>query len=77
MTRSSDRPGRLRQLTEDYWALAARLREGGGAARVARMHGRGQLSPRERVSALLDAEAPWFEIGLLVAHGVSWPVANA
>ena len=34
--------------------LAARLREGGGAARVAKMHEQGKLSPRERVARLLD-----------------------
>ena len=32
------------------------------------MHGRGQLSPRERLAGLLDPDAPWFEIGLLVAY---------
>jgi acetyl-CoA carboxylase carboxyltransferase component len=62
------RPGRLRALTSEYEALAARLREGGGAKRVARMHDRGQFSPRERVARLLDDGAPWFEIGLLVAY---------
>lgn len=61
------RSSRLRALSEEYLALAARLREGGGAKRVARMHKKGQLSPRERVSGLLDPGAPWFEIGLLVA----------
>jgi acetyl-CoA carboxylase carboxyltransferase component len=62
------RASRLRELTTEYLALAARLREGGGAARVAKMHQQGKLSPRERVTALLDPGAPWVEIGLLVAH---------
>ncbi|HEU4699921.1 MAG TPA: carboxyl transferase domain-containing protein [Gemmatimonadales bacterium] len=62
------RPGRLRALTEEYAALAARLREGGGAKRVARMHEKGQLAPRERVTRLLDPGAPWLEVGLLVAY---------
>ena len=65
---SAARAGRLRALTAEYDALAARLREGGGARRVERMHERGQLSPRERVALLLDEGAPWFEIGLLVAY---------
>ena len=65
---ATTRPSRLRALTEEYLALAARLREGGGAARVKRMHEKGQLSPRERVARLLDTGAPWFEIGLLVAY---------
>ena len=65
---AATRPSRLRELTAEYQALAARLAEGGGAARVAKMHGQGKLSPRERVRKLLDAGTHWFEIGLLVAH---------
>jgi 3-methylcrotonyl-CoA carboxylase beta subunit len=64
----SARPSRLRTLTDEYLTLAHKLREGGGAARVARMHKKGQLAPRERVTALLDPETPWLEIGLLVAY---------
>lgn len=69
MARSpSTAPGRLRELTAEYRTLAARLREGGGAMRVAKMHGKGQLSPRERVQQLCDPDSRWFEVGLLVAH---------
>ncbi len=64
----SSRVSRLRALTDEYRVLAAKLREGGGAQRVAKMHAKGQLAPRERVAQLLDPSAPWFEIGLLVAH---------
>ncbi len=59
---------RLRTLTEEYQRLAQRLREGGGAARVAKMHQQGKLAPRERVERLLDPGAPWLELGLLVAY---------
>jgi 3-methylcrotonyl-CoA carboxylase beta subunit len=59
---------RLRTLTDEYRALADQLRQGGGPDRVARMHKKGQLSPRERVAALLDPGVPWFEIGLLMAY---------
>src|SRR3954449_243981 len=59
---------RLRALSEEYRALAARLREGGGAARVAKMHQQGKLAPRERVERLLDPGEPWLELGLLVAY---------
>ncbi len=65
---AANRPSRLRTLVVEYHALAARLREGGGAKRVARMHEKGQLAPRERVAALLDPDTPWCEIGLLVAY---------
>ena len=55
-------------MTEEYRGLAARLEQGGGAARVARMHEQGKLSPRERVHGLLDTGGPWLELGLLVAY---------
>ena len=67
-TTSAPRPHRLRTLTDEYLALARKLREGGGAKRVQKMHEKGQLSPRERVQALLDPASPWLEIGLLVAY---------
>ncbi|HEX2250793.1 MAG TPA: acyl-CoA carboxylase subunit beta [Gemmatimonadales bacterium] len=60
--------GRLRALTEEYQRLAERLREGGGAQRVAKMHQQGKLAPRERVRQLVDRDAPWLELGLLVAY---------
>jgi 3-methylcrotonyl-CoA carboxylase beta subunit len=65
---AQSKPGRLRQLSDEYRRLAAKLREGGGAERVARMHKQGKLAPRERVEGLLDPGAPWLELGLLVAH---------
>jgi len=64
----ASKPTRLRTLTEQYRRLAAKLQEGGGAARVARMHQQGQLAPRERVLGLLDPGGPWLELGLLVAY---------
>ena len=66
-TSPSTRPSRLAALTGEYRALAERLREGGGAARAARMREQGRLPPRERVEQLLDPGAPWLELGLLVA----------
>jgi acetyl-CoA carboxylase carboxyltransferase component len=60
--------GRLRTLTEEYQQLARRLKQGGGSARVAKMHQQGKLAPRERVERLLDKGSPWLELGLLVAY---------
>ena len=72
MTASAQsKESRLRQLSEEYRRLAARLREGGGAERVARMHKQGKLAPRERVEGLLDQGAPWLELGLLVTYDQS------
>jgi acetyl-CoA carboxylase carboxyltransferase component len=61
------RGSRLRELTDAWRGLEARLRQGGGPARIERMHRKGQLAPRERVERLLDPGAPWLEVGLLVA----------
>jgi 3-methylcrotonyl-CoA carboxylase beta subunit len=58
---------RLRELTDEYRALAARLRLGGGAEKIQRQHDQGKLTARERVERLCDREAPWLELGLLVA----------
>ncbi|MGH7702804.1 MAG: acyl-CoA carboxylase subunit beta [Gemmatimonadales bacterium] len=62
------RSSRLRTLTEEYLRLAQQLRQGGGAARVAKMREQGKLAPRERVERLLDKGSPWLELGLLVAY---------
>lgn len=67
-TPDAPKGSRLRELTDAYRDLARRLEQGGGAARVAKMHAKGQLSPRERVTRLLDPDTPWLELGLLVAH---------
>ncbi len=68
-TSRTEREGRRSaRLIAEYGELRDRLMQGGGAKRIARMHEKGQLAPRERVAALLDDDAPWLEIGLLVAH---------
>ncbi len=59
---------RLRELTAEYRELALRLRQGGGAAKIQREHERGKLTARERIERLFDHDAPWLEIGLLVAY---------
>jgi acetyl-CoA carboxylase carboxyltransferase component len=58
---------RLKTLGEEYQKLRARLEQGGGAERIKRQHDQGKLTARERVAALLDPDAPWVEVGLLVA----------
>ncbi len=46
-------------------ARRAKIREMGGAERVARQHDRGKLTARERMAALFD-QGQWFEVGM---HG--------
>lgn len=59
---------RLRELSAASRELEARLREGGGADKAAKQHAQGKLTARERVRNLTDADAPFLELGLLVAY---------
>src|SRR2546430_4623622 len=66
--RPSSPSSRLETLTAEYRELKARLEQGGGPDKVRRQHDQGKLTARERIAALLDQGAAWFEIGLLVAY---------
>jgi acetyl-CoA carboxylase carboxyltransferase component len=59
---------RLRELSAEVRELEKKLREGGGAERIAKLHKQGKLSARERVEKLCDAGSRFIEIGLLVAY---------
>jgi len=65
---SAPRLSRLHELTAAYRELVARLEQGGGAAKIHKQHDQAKQTARERVAALRDPDAPWFEIGLLVAY---------
>ncbi len=68
-TRTEGGPsGRLGRLSAELKDLRARLRQGGGAERIARQHAQDKLTARERIERLLDPDEPSVEIGLLVAH---------
>lgn len=58
----------LRLLVEQLQKLEARLRLGGGEARIERQHRAGKLTARERIEALLDPGSRFFEVGLLIAY---------
>lgn len=58
---------RLERLGRELRELEARIREGGGAARIERQHAQGKLTARERVELLLDPGTDLLEIGLLIA----------
>src|SRR3982750_650041 len=58
----------MRHLVEQLGALEARLREGGGKARIDRQHGAGKMTARERIAALTDAGSRFLETGLLIAY---------
>src|SRR5215471_1210873 len=58
----------MRHLVDQLRTLEARLREGGGPARIDRQHKAGKLTARERIAGLLDPAVRFFEVGLLVAY---------
>ena len=59
---------RLRELVAAVRELEGRLRQGGGADRIARQHKQGKLTARERIAGLCDPDTRFLEIGLLVAY---------
>src|ERR1700693_3294359 len=58
----------MRHLVEQIQTLEARLREGGGKARIERQHQSGKMTPRERIAALTAPGSRFLEIGLLIAY---------
>src|SRR5450759_1237031 len=58
----------MRHLVDRIRTLEARLREGGGQARIARQHEAGKMTARERIAALTDPGSRFLEIGLLIAY---------
>ena len=48
--------------------LEEKLRAGGGAKKIAKQHGDGKLTARERIARLIDPGAMFLEIGLLMAY---------
>ena len=59
---------RIGALDAELRELEQRIEQGGGAAKVAKLHAQGKLSARERVALLCDTGTRFVEIGLLVAY---------
>jgi 3-methylcrotonyl-CoA carboxylase beta subunit len=59
---------RLRELSDQVRTLEQKLKEGGGAKKLEKLHKQGKLSARERVDLLRDPSSSMLEIGLLVAY---------
>jgi acetyl-CoA carboxylase carboxyltransferase component len=64
----STKTSHLRTLTDDYLALEKKLKQGGGAEKISKIHKQGKLTARERIDLLLDKDTFSQEIGLLVAY---------
>src|SRR2546423_4020765 len=65
---TNGKPKRLRELTNELLELEAKLRLGGGPARIEKQHKQGKLTARERIDLLFDKGSFTQEIGLLVAY---------
>ncbi|MDQ3713986.1 MAG: acyl-CoA carboxylase subunit beta, partial [Acidobacteriota bacterium] len=59
---------RLLELSDEYLRLERKLRLGGGAEKIEKIHRQGKLTARERIALLFDIDAYQQEIGLLVAY---------
>jgi len=59
---------RLRELTDEYLRLEHKLKLGGGPEKIEKIHKQGKLTARDRIERLLDPDAYFQEIGLLVAY---------
>ncbi|MDQ2866985.1 MAG: acyl-CoA carboxylase subunit beta [Verrucomicrobiota bacterium] len=58
----------LKERCQEIAAEEDQLREGGSKAGQERQHKLGRLLARERIAALLDQDAPFFEVGLWAAY---------
>jgi len=59
----------MRRRVDELLDLEDRLRQGGGAAKIAKQHKDGKLTARERVARLIDPGSFFLEVGLLAAYG--------
>lgn len=66
--KTSEKKSRLLELTEEFERLERKLKLGGGAEKIEKIHAQGKLTARERIDLLFDEAAYQQEIGLLVAY---------
>ncbi len=66
--KTSEKKSRLLELTEEYKRLERKLKLGGGAEKIEKIHKQGKLTARERVDLLFDKDSYSQEIGLLIAY---------
>ena len=66
--KTSEKKSRLRNLSEEFERLERKLKLGGGAEKIEKIHKQGKLTARERVDLLFDKDFYQQEIGLLVAY---------
>jgi acetyl-CoA carboxylase carboxyltransferase component len=66
--KTSEKKSRLFELSEEFLRLERKLKLGGGAEKIEKIHKQGKLTARERIELLFDKDAYQQEIGLLVAY---------
>jgi 3-methylcrotonyl-CoA carboxylase beta subunit len=66
--KTSKQKSRLLDLTDEYLRLERKLKLGGGAEKIEKIHKQGKLTARERIDLLFDKGAYQQEIGLLIAY---------
>ncbi|HXG83511.1 MAG TPA: acyl-CoA carboxylase subunit beta, partial [Pyrinomonadaceae bacterium] len=66
--KTSEKKSRLLELSEEFLRLERKLKLGGGAEKIEKIHRQGKLTARERIDLLFDKGAYQQEIGLLVAY---------
>ena len=59
---------RLHELTDEFLRLEHKLKIGGGAEKIEKIHNQGKLTARERIDLLFDKDSFQQEIGLLIAY---------
>lgn len=58
----------LQNLINDLRVEEAIIKQGGGTSRIEKEHAKGKLTARERISNLIDKDAPFFELGLWAGY---------
>jgi acetyl-CoA carboxylase carboxyltransferase component len=66
--KTSEKKSRLRELSDEFVRLERKLKLGGGAEKIEKIHKQGKLTARERVDLLFDENEYSQEIGLLIAY---------
>ena len=64
----NEKKNRLLELTDEYLRLEHKLKLGGGAEKIEKIHAQGKLTARERIKLLFDQNEYVQEIGLLIAY---------
>ncbi|MDQ3130529.1 MAG: acyl-CoA carboxylase subunit beta, partial [Acidobacteriota bacterium] len=64
----NQKKARLLELTDEYLRLERKLKLGGGAEKIEKIHRQGKLTARERIDLLFDKDEYQQEIGLLIAY---------